>query len=380
MFSALTAAGEGPGRAPHLVSEASTRPRPSPWPAVLPGAGRPSQGETRLQPGRGPENLISSLGPAPGRANAAGGGEVAARTSCHHRLDRVRRKSFLDKGRRVLLTQEVGGFSGSGTGGAELGPRSRGEKNPFGRSRAPQLSAGTAGPAPAAQPPPPLSPFLLPPPQPPRPGRQAPGARGRTDRVGVASERASTLRPLPPPAAPFFSPPGPGLRREGAGGRRQRRAEEEKESKERTVPGEKPAPAAAASPLPPSRPANTEMAEAAAKGSAGSPAPLGAPNRQPLARGESSGAAAAGSISARSPRVELPAGPAPSRRVGMRGRAPGAQSQRAACPARPASASLRAAVGRPQVAFVTREGGSQQPAFRRGSAVSPLPFSQVSCP
>lgn len=168
----------------------------------------------------------------------------------------------------------------------------------------------------------------------------------------------------PAPRRPFLSPPGPGLRKEGAGGRQQQRAEEEKESKERTVPGEKPAPAAAASPLPPSRPANTEMAAVAAKGRAGSPAPLGAPNRPPLTEGDSSGAAAAGSISARSPGAEQPAGPAPSRRVGMKGRVPPRPITARRLPGPPSVRLLAPGCGKTPGGFCDL-GGRQRHAFQR---------------
>lgn len=149
-------------------------------------------------------------------------------------------------------------LGGSGVGGAELGPRNRGEGNQVGKSRAAQLSAGTAGPAPAVQPPPPGT-------EPLTAAAAAAAAETRpactpgagTHGSGKSFLQARVHQPAPPaPRRPFFSLLGPGLRREGAGGGRRRRAEEEKESNGRTVPGEKPAPAAAASPLPPSRSAN----------------------------------------------------------------------------------------------------------------------------
>ncbi|XP_030180783.1 translation initiation factor IF-2-like [Lynx canadensis] len=150
-------------------------------------------------------------------------------------------------------------------------------------SPAPQLSAGTARPAPAAPPPP----ERLPAAAATAAAEAGPGCTpgAGTHGTGRSFLRARVRQPASPaPRRPFFSPPGPGLRGEGAGGGRRRRAEEEKESKKRSVPGEKPAPAAAASPLPPSRPVNAEMAAAAAKRSAGSPAPLGAPTTSATSR------------------------------------------------------------------------------------------------
>lgn len=169
--------------------------------------------------------MISSLARVPGRTSAAGGGErslpgLPATTASTKSAGKV----FSTRA-GVSSSPRKWGFGGSGAGGAELGSRSPGEKNPVGRSRAPQLSAGTAGPAPAAQPPPPLSPFLRPPRQPPRPGRQAPWTWGCTDRAGVASKRASTLRLLPPPAALSSPLPDPGCagRAQGAGSNNARR-------------------------------------------------------------------------------------------------------------------------------------------------------------
>lgn len=141
------------------------------------------------------------------------------------------------------------GISGSGVDSTELGPNRLGERNRVGRSRAAQLSAGTAGPAPAAPPPPERLPAAA--------GGAAAAAEARpgcTLGEGTNGYRRSFLRARarppssPAPRHPFLSPPGPGLREEGAGGGRRRPAEEEKESKERSVPGEKPAPAAAESP------------------------------------------------------------------------------------------------------------------------------------
>ncbi|XP_055153862.1 E3 ubiquitin-protein ligase RNF217 [Symphalangus syndactylus] len=59
-------------------------------------------------------------------------------------------------------------------------------------------------------------------------------------------------------------------------------------------------------------------------------------HRPPRAEEDSGGAAAAGSIGARSPRAERAAGPAPSRRSEMRGRAPGCPitARRPPCPPR----------------------------------------------
>lgn len=235
------------------------------------------------------------------------------------------------------------GISGSGVDSTELGRNRLGERNRAGRSRAPQLSAGTAGPAPAAPPPPERLPATA------RGAAAAAEARPGctlgegTNGYGRSFLRARARPPSSPaPRRPFLSPPGPGLREEGAGGgRRRRRAEEEKESKERSVPGEKPAPAAAASPLPPSRPVNAEMAAAAAKGSAGSPAPLGAPT--PPATSKRKQPRRSGCWVNRRPQPRSRTGgwprPLSTRRDG--GGASGAQSQCAVHRARPAPAFLR---------------------------------------
>lgn len=236
------------------------------------------------------------------------------------------------------------GISGFGVDSTEMGPNSPGERNRVGRSRAPQLNAGTARTAPAAPPPP----ERLPAAAAAAATAAAEAGPGCTLGAGTNGSGRSFLRARarppasPAPRRPFLSPPRPGLREEGAGGgRRRRRAEEEKERKERSVPGEKPAPAAAASPLPPSRPVNAEMAAAAAKGSAGSPAPLGDPTppttsrrKQPLR---------SGCWVNRRPQPPSRTGgwPRPLSTRRNRGGASGAQSQCAAHRARPAPASLR---------------------------------------
>ncbi|XP_006876985.1 PREDICTED: atherin-like [Chrysochloris asiatica] len=130
---ALSALGEGSGRAPVRSS------RPT-------GPGQ--------QPGRSARKLGREPRAETGRARGAGGREVAAQTSCPFRPDQVGKKSFLDESRRVLV-QRRSGFRGSD--GWRHGARSRGADGERTGSRehgAPQLSAGTAGPAPATPPPP----------------------------------------------------------------------------------------------------------------------------------------------------------------------------------------------------------------------------------
>ncbi|XP_074211020.1 uncharacterized protein LOC141575530 [Camelus bactrianus] len=209
------------------------------------------------------------------------------------------------------------------------------------------------GPAPTAPPPPP--------PTEPLPAAAEAGP-GYTPGAGTHGSGRSFLRALvrppasPAPRRPFLYPLGPGLRREGAGGGRWRRAEEEKESEGRTVPGEKPVPAAAASPLPTSSLANAEMAAAAAKGNAGSPAPLCAPappatNRRQPRR--------SGLWVDRRPQTRSRAGgwPRPLPTLRHEGAGSGAPNHNAP-PAGPAPRppSRASAVGRPQRAFVTCEG------------------------
>ena len=224
-----------------------------------------------------------------------------------------------------------------------------------GRSRAPQLSAGTAGPAPVAPtPPPPTEPL-------PAAAAAAEAGPGCTPGAGTHESGRSFLRvrvrpPAPPaPHRPFRSALGPGLRWEGAGGGRRRRAEEEKESKERTFPGEKPAPAAAASPLPPA-PQMRRWRRQLRKETPVLQRHSALLHRPPRAGGDGGGAVAAGSIGAGSPGAEQAAGPASSRRAGMRGRAPRRPitTRRLQGPPR-VGLPEPPAVGRPQTAFVTWE-------------------------
>lgn len=111
------------------------------------------------------------------------------------------------------------GFGGSGADGAELGPEIRGGKVRVGRILAPQLSAGTIGPAPAAPPPPPLT-------EPLPAAAAAEVGPGSTLRTGTQGSGRSCLptRVHPPayPATrlPFLFAPRPGLRWEGVGGGR----------------------------------------------------------------------------------------------------------------------------------------------------------------
>lgn len=198
--------------------------------------------------------MVSSLALVPRGASAAGRREVAALTSATAAPTRVRRKSFLDKGTRVLCTQGVR-VRWLGGRRREAGSQEPRGKNQVGRSRAPQVSAGTAGPARAARPPPPRPEPL--PAAAAAAAQAGPGSALGAETRGSGRSCLGTRGPPPASAAPCrssLSPPRAALRREGAGGRRRRRAEEEKESKERTVPGEEPAPAAAASPLPPAFP------------------------------------------------------------------------------------------------------------------------------
>lgn len=86
----------------HHAPSAFARAHRPPW-----GRASPPKAGPACSPEGAPAKLISSSAPAPGRARRAGGEEVAVRTSCHRRPDRVSRKSFLDEGRRVPLTQEM---------------------------------------------------------------------------------------------------------------------------------------------------------------------------------------------------------------------------------------------------------------------------------
>lgn len=153
----------------------------------------------------------------------------------------------------------------------ELGERNREGSNWMGRSPVPQLSAGTARSASTA-PPPSLTAEPLPAASSSAAAAAAaaasaaaaaaattgragvhPGA-GRTARAGVPRERvrspasgAPTRRPYLPLAASGRAQ-GVGEGAGGWGGRAALRGKKEENPEERTVPGEKPAPAAAASP------------------------------------------------------------------------------------------------------------------------------------
>lgn len=223
--------GSGRRRCPHFRARAllafycgcGSRPRSAPSrgrrhaPSAFAPAHRPPWASlpTRDPPPvrkKGPENLISSSVPAPGRPSGAGGGEVAARTSCLRRPTESAGKVFSAKGRRVLLARRSG-LGGSGADGAELGPRSRGVKVRVGRSLAPQLSTRTAGPASAAPPPPPST-------------KPLPAAAAAAAEVGSGSKRGERtggsgrscpptgahLPAYPAPRRPFLSAPQLGLR------------------------------------------------------------------------------------------------------------------------------------------------------------------------
>lgn len=274
----------------------------------------------------------------------------------------------------------------------ERGARRR--RNWTWRRRAPQLSAGTPGPAPATPPPRPRrSPFL--PPLLRGPGRGAPWAPGRCD-PGLSTGCASVPRPLPVPGRPYLPP---SRARAARGGRKGggRRREEAKRSEERTVPGEEPAPAAAVSTpsFPPRKRGDgggggherkSRFPGAAWRSGAArhEPEETAAAARRPLGQ-EAPRALELGSRLAPPPRADAPGGG---------GGPPGAQSQRAARQARPAPASLGPDSRKTSRGFGDEGGGPagieassrvlarlQQPAFPSARASfprsRPLPGSSV---
>lgn len=284
-----------------------------------------------------------------------------------------------------------------GAGSAALGSAARnwvrgdvGKEIRLGGAGPHNLAPGQPGPPPWHRPRlPRLSPFLLPPP-PLRPGRGAPWALGRTGPAGVSSERASARRRLPPPTALFaqLSDPGCARRAQGAGGGGARRR------KRRARRG--PSPERSPLQLQPRVPSLPPRKCGDGGGGGGGETPVlqrhsALLHRPPRAGGDSSGAVAAGSISAGSHGAEQAAGPASSRRSGMRGRAPRRPitTRRSQGPPRvglPEPPAMR----RPQTAFVTWEAallklrpretlGHQQPS---SAALSPhfLFTAQVSCP
>ncbi|XP_032141177.1 uncharacterized protein LOC116556003 [Sapajus apella] len=234
----------------------------------------------------------------------------------------VGRKSFLDEGRRVLLTQGRRGFCSSRARAAQLGQRSRGRRNRVARNLALQLLAGTVGPAPAAPPPPP--------PTEPLPAAAATAAAGPVSTLGSGTLgsrsflRASVRSPASSaPRRPYLSPPGPGLRWEaqgagdGSAGRRRGRAGRKRPSPERSPLQLQPR-APSLFPAPQTRRWRRQRRKEAPV----LQRHLALQHHPPRAGGDSGGAAAAGSIGACSPGAEQAADPAPSRRAEMRGRAP----------------------------------------------------------
>lgn len=126
-------------------------------------------------------------------------------------------------------------------------PETEGERIRSGRARPHNVAPGRLFPPPWGSPClPRVSPLLLSPPLPPRPGWQASWAQGRTDPAGGASERASTRRPLPPPP-PLPLPSRTRAAQGGRRGARRWRSEEGELAEDR--PKREVAPAAAASPL-----------------------------------------------------------------------------------------------------------------------------------
>lgn len=209
--------------------------------------------------------MVSSSALVPGGASAAGRREVAALTSCHRRPESAG-KVFSTRARGSSAPRGRG-FGSSGAGGAEMSPRSLEERSRSGGAGPHKLAPGLPAPPPPRGPRlPGLSPFLLPPLPPPRQGREAPCARRRADRAGVASELAAPCRPLLPPAAPSSPLPEPRCagRAQGAGGdgarRRKRRARRGPSPERSPLQLQPQVPS-----LPPSRPANAEMAAAATK-------------------------------------------------------------------------------------------------------------------
>lgn len=287
-----------------------------------PGLGVPLEAGLACNREGAPTNLISRSAPTPGRARQAREGEVAPGLPATA-APLSRQEKFSRRGQACPLHPENARVRRLGAESAELrSEERRGEGTGTGGARTHNLAPGQPSPPPQHRPRlPRLSPFLLPPP--PSPGRGAPWAPGRTDPAGVSSACASALQRLPPPGAPTFLPRTRAAREGAGGGRRQRSREEEKDSKEeRTVPGEKPAPAAAVStppflPTPKTRRWRRQLRKEAPVFQRHSELEY-----RPPRSGDSGRSAAVGSIGARSPGAGQAAGPAPSRRAGMRGRAP----------------------------------------------------------
>lgn len=200
----------------------------------------------------------------------------------------------------------------------------RGRRNWTWRRRAPQLSAGTPRPTPATPPP--------------RARRRTPSCRGYCGgptrvhpvrRSAAIQDFPRRVRPIPGLSRPPPPLPSPSRARAARGGRRGRAAPGggKPREEERTVPGEEPAPAAAVEhPLLPA-PRTRRWRRQPRKEEPVPQRHSALLYRPPRAGGDGGGgsgggAAAVGSIGARSPGAGQPAGPAPSRRAGMRGRAP----------------------------------------------------------
>lgn len=361
----------GPRRGPHLISGATTRPWPSPRPAALPGAGRCSRGGTCLQPGRGPLKLNLDL--SAGTRQGAQGRQRKGR--CLDFLPPSPRPSRQEKfsrlGQACPLHPGGAGLEALGSVARSWVQGTVGKEIRSGRAGPHNLAPGQPGPPPRYSPRlPGLSPFLLPPPPPPlRPGRRAPRERGLTGRARVSSKRASTSRLLPPPADPSspFSDPGCAGRAQGAGGggaRRRKRRATGGPSPERSPLQLQPRVPS----LPPA-PQTRRWRRQLRKETPVLQRHSVLLHRPPQA-GDSGGAVAAGSVGARSPGAEQAAGPAPSRRAGMRGRAPWRPITTRRPPARPATASRSPCDGKTSDGFCDLGGSvTGVAALRGGEAV-----------
>lgn len=211
--------GAGPGCAPHLVPGATTRPRPTPWPAVLPGAGRPCKADSWGAKQRSPQ----TCSPA-GQRYPVGRAEQSEERSL---LD------FLPPPPRLSRQEK---FSRQGQA---CPPRPENARVPRLRDRA--CGAGSEeraeeGTGPGGAVPHNLAPgHPGPPPQHrPRVPAGAPSCRGYCGGRLGCTLRAGALRSKtflrvcvrspasPGPRRPYLPPRGPGLHAEGAGGGRRR--------------------------------------------------------------------------------------------------------------------------------------------------------------
>lgn len=262
--------------------------------------------------------MLSCRVAIPRRAGGAVRGEVSARLPATAATTESAGKVFSTRAGVSSAPRERAGSAAPGPSVRrwERGARRR---NWTWRRRAPQLSAGTPRPTPVTPPPRPRrSPFL------PRllrgPARVHPARWGAEIR-----DFPQGVRPIPGLSRPPPPLPSPSRARAARGGRRGRAAPGggEQSEEERTVSREEPAPAAAVEhpllPAPRTRRWRRQPREE-------EPVPQrysALQYRPPRAGGDGGGGAAAdGSIGARSPGAGQPAGPAPSRRAGMRGRAP----------------------------------------------------------